>query len=206
MRTRHLPPHVSWSHVVYPACLFPVARHARPFNAFSWQLWLLLFSSAFVVGGVLWLYNLLDKAARAAGSEEDEEPDALEAEACKSSLESNYGRAAGLKDGGGGREKPVQLSDSSNARPRDTDLEAGSKSAGDGKGGLGSHSASGESAVLDKAQSDGKGGDMAAGKPERSQRSFLRMLSVKEEEEKETLDDLSEYRRALLALAGQEPH
>lgn len=39
-------------------------RLPSPFGAFTWQLWLLLFSSAFVVGGVLWLYDVLAKATR----------------------------------------------------------------------------------------------------------------------------------------------
>lgn len=206
----HVPGHTSkLSPRWIPASLSPGTCPARPFGAFSWQLWLLLFASAFIVGGVLWLYDLLDKAARAEG--EDEEPDALEAEPSKCSLCSACGSAAAEKDRGGSHDKAAQLSDNSNdlSHDMDVDVEAGSgsKGASGGKSSrLGSRSASGASAGTNEPQAEGKGDDQAAGKPKRPRRRFLRMLSVKAEDEKETLDDLSECCRALSALARPNVH
>lgn len=176
-----------------------------PFGAFSWDLWLLLFGSAFLVGGVLWLYDVLDKAVIATGKDEEKGRRPLApADGGRPKISRVCADVeAADQDGGKPRRRLAGLREGSNDlnRELDKDLEAG----GDGKGKagfasmcLGGRGAGKDSAGAQQPQMAGKAGVSVEGVHKRPGRRWLRMLFVKHDEEKEALQELNLNLRSTL--------
>lgn len=162
----------------------PRTRPCRssPFGAFSWQLWLLLFSTAFLVGGVLWLYDVLAQSTQCShtnvnkgadpecgswksfGSEGQQVSSANDAGVTTSRLTGNLVNGSGRGSGGG-------------------DCDAWKAPAKDGasssNGGDGPQAGTGQ-------------GSLADGQPLRLPRRLMAALGVKPAEEKDTLQRLGE--------------